>query len=237
MKKLFVFAIATMFAFSMSAQKFGVKVGYGMSGYTVNFYTPDGAKMASGFNAGLVGEMPVNDMMNLRVDLGYNQFGSDYYMSEDVGGTNMTTDFKTDVSYLNIGVSPKFAFGPAYVFVGPYFGYALSNVTNGTVTVGDVVALEVTDLDNFGAILDGGTDDLYSKTDFGLNLGFGANFSGVFVELNAGMGLANFINQSSQYYSATNYATKDDNTVAITGDAAQKNLFFGFSVGYMLGGE
>jgi len=79
--------------------------------------------------------------------------------------------------------------------------------------------------------------DLYNKMDVGFNLGLGANFSGVFVELNAGMGLMNFINTDSDYYSATDYATKDDPTVAITGDASQKNIYFGLSVGYLLEGK
>ena len=237
MKKLLVLSAAILFAFTMNAQKFGFKAGYGMSGYLVNFYTPDGAKMGNGFNAGLVGEYPVNDMMSLRADVTYNQLGSDYYDETDVSGATMISDFTTDVSYLQISVAPKFGFGPAYAFVGPYFGYALSNITNGTVVMGETTVVDVKDLDNFSDPTEGGSGDLYNKTDFGLNLGFGASFSGVFVELNAGMGLLNFINTSSQYYSATNYATTDDPTVAITGDASQKNIFFGLSVGYLLGGK
>ncbi len=237
MKKLFVFAIASLFAFSISAQSFGVKAGYNMSAYKVNFWTPDGANMGAGFNAGLIAEMPVNDMMNLRADVTFNQKGSDYDATTDVGGVDMVTAKTTDVNYLNIGVGPKLNFGPAYVFVGPYFGYALSSVTNLTVDLGETNLLTVEDLDNFGAIADGGTDDLYNKIDFGLNLALGASFSGVFVEANVGIGALNYINHDSQYYSITNYANPDDNTVGLTDDAKQNNLFFGFSVGYMLGGE
>jgi len=237
MKKLLVFAVATMFAFSISAQSFGVKAGYNMSGYTVNFWTPDGANMGSGFNAGLIAEMPVNDMMSLRADVTFNQKGSDYDETTDVGGVDMITAQTTDVSYLNIVVGPKLNFGPAYVFVGPYFGYALSSVTNLTVDLGETNLLTVEDLDNFGAITDGGSDDLYNKIDFGLNLALGASFSGVFVEANVGYGVLNFINHDSQYYNIAYYADVDDSTVALTDDAKQNNLFFGFSIGYMLGGE
>ncbi len=235
MKKLFLLSIAVIFAFSMNAQKIGVKAGYGMTGYLVNFYVPDGAKMGMGFNAGLVGEYGLGDMLNLRVDIGYNQLGSDYYWSQDAGGVDMITDMTTDVGYLNFGVSAKVGFGPAYAFVGPYFGYALSNVTNMLVTLDGATIAELNDLDNFGAIADGGKEDLLNKTDFGLNIGVGTSFSGVFVEANFGLGLANFINYDSQYYSALNYATVDDATVPITGDATQKNIFLGLSAGYMFG--
>ena len=237
MKKLLVFAVASLFALSISAQSFGVKAGYNMSAYKVNFWTPDGANMGAGFNAGLVAEMPMNDMMSLRADVTFNQKGSDYDATTDVGGVDMVTAQTTDVSYLNIGVGPKLGFGPAYVFVGPYFGYALSSVTNLTVDMDGTNLLTVEDLDNYGAIAEGGSDDLYNRIDFGLNLALGASFSGVFVEVNVGVGALNYINHDSDYYSVTNYADPDDVTVGLTDDATQNNLFFGFSVGYMLGGE
>ena len=78
MKKLLVLSAAILFAFTMNAQKFGVKAGYNMSGYLINFYSPDGSKMSTGFNAGLLGEYPVNDMMSLRADVTFNQLGSDF---------------------------------------------------------------------------------------------------------------------------------------------------------------
>ncbi len=255
MKKLFVFAIATLFAFSMSAQKFGVKAGYNMSGYLINFWSPEGAKMGMGFNAGLVGEMPVNDMMTLRVDLGLNQVGSDYDSRTETDANwpyraYYEYDYNSTVNYLNIGVSPKFAFGPAYAFVGPYFNYAISAPIKTTITpvTGDVQTWTVNNYDGVDETFDytqpmsddnnpGGDGDLFTKMDFGFNLGLGADFSGFFVEANVGLGFMNFINPESTNYSATHYATKDDKTVAITGDASQKNLFFGLSVGYMLGND
>lgn len=255
MKKLFVFAIATMFAFSMSAQKFGVKAGMNMSGYTVNFYTPDGAKMGMGFNAGLVGEMPVNDMMSLRADLTFSQLGSAYDSRDESAESWGMRDFyefdsKSKVNYLNIAVSPKFNFGPAYAFVGPYFAYAISAPSTGKITPveGDVQEWTVNIFDEPSTTFDytkplsddnnqGGSGDLFNKMDFGFNLGLGANFSGVFVEANVGLGLMNYYNTDSKYYDQTTFATKDDMKVALTDKASQKNLFFGLSVGYLLGGE
>jgi len=255
MKKLLVLSAAILFAFTMNAQKFGVKAGYNMSGYLINFYSPDGSKMSTGFNFGLVGEMPVNDMMSLRADVTFNQLGSDYDSKDETDANwplralGMEYKYDQNINYLQIGISPKFSFGPAYVFVGPYFAYALqgnqkatwstsSESQTGTLDIFSDPNTSFNPLDTYSDTNnEGGKGDLYNKTDFGFNLGVGANFSGVFVELNAGLGMLNFINTSSTNYSATNYATKDDKTVAITGDASQKNIFFGLSVGYLLGGE
>ena len=255
MKKLLVLSAAILFAFTMNAQKFGVKAGYNMSGYLVNFYTPDGAKMGTGLNFGLLGEYPVNDMMSLRADVTFNQLGSDYDSRDETDANwgfralGIEYDYKTNINYLQIGVSPKFNFGPAYAFVGPYFAYAVNSKKtatydiNGTKQTGsfDIYSEPNNSFDFTQAYSDtnneGGSGDLYNKTDFGFNLGFGANFSGIFVELNAGMGLMNFINTGSKYYNITDYANVNDPTVAITEDASQKNIFFGLSVGYMLGGN
>ena len=207
------------------------------------------------FNFGLLGEYPVNDMMSLRADVTFNQLGSDYDSKDETDANwpyralGMEYSYNQNINYLQIGISPKFSFGPAYAFVGPYFAYALQGNqkatwdANGTTQTGtlDIFSDPNASFDFTQAYSDtnneGGSGDLYNKMDVGLNLGVGANFSGVFVELNAGMGLLNFINTGSTYYSATNYATKDDKTVAITGDASQKNIYFGLSVGYLMGGK
>lgn len=249
--------MAVLFAFAVNAQKIGVKVGGNMSAYLVNFWSPAGAGMSKGLNAGLVGEYGFSDKLSLRVDLGLNQLGSDYDSRNEVDADwpyralGMEFDYNTNINYLNIGISPKMNFGPAYLFVGPYLGYAVSasqiGTWEGTSALGYPVAgtgnvdlfsepatynpaVAYSDTNNSG-----GTGDLINKVDVGFNLGLGAQFSGVFVEANVGLGLTNFINTSSTYYSKTNYATLDDNTVALTEDATEKNLFFGLSVGYMFG--
>ena len=259
MKKLFVFAVASLFAFSISAQTFGVKAGYNMSGYKVNFYTPDGAAMGSGIYAGLVAEMPINDMVSLKADVMFRQLGSEFdsrnNSDEDwaLGAAGIQYDTKTDVNYLQIGISPKFNFGPAYAFVGPYFGYAVNSNKEGTwegvfpltpapgTGSSDIFDDVSTTFNPAEAFSDDNNNlsegDLYNTVDFGLNLGFGATFSGVFVELNVGLGMANFVNTDSDYYSITDFYDIDDKTVNITDDAKQNNLFFGLAVGYMLGGE
>jgi hypothetical protein len=252
MKKILVLSVAILIAFSASAQKFGVKAGYGMSGYLINFYSPDGSGMSTGFNAGLVAELDL-EVIAVRADVTFNQLGSDYDSRGDSDedwplGDFFEYEYKQNINYLNIGVSVKKGFGPAYVFVGPYFGYALQGNQNSIITpvsgdiqewTDDIFSEPNVDFDLTEPLSDdnnlGGSDDLYNKVDFGANFGLGASFSGIFVEANVGYGFMNFINHDSDYYDINNFTQKDDKTVVITEDAKQNNLFFGLSVGYMFG--
>jgi hypothetical protein len=228
-----------------------------MSGYLINFWSPAGSGMSTGFNAGLVAEMDLK-VIGVRADLTFNQLGANYDSRNEVDADwalralGVEYNYNQNINYLNLGVSAKKSFGPVYVALGPYFGYALKgnqkstweggptlfSPTPGTGTL-DIFSDPSTTFNPLEAYSDtnnqGGSGDFYKKTDVGINFAFGASFSGVFVEANAGLGLLNFINTSSANYSAANYFTKADNTIAITGDASMKNLFVGLSVGYMFG--
>jgi hypothetical protein len=50
MKKLFLLVLTVILAFSLNAQKIGIKGGYGFSDYNANFYKADEEVMGSGFN-------------------------------------------------------------------------------------------------------------------------------------------------------------------------------------------
>jgi len=259
MKKLLFLLVAVFFVFSLNAQSFGVKAGYNMSGYLINYYSPAGSEMSSGFNAGLVGEYPLNYMMSLRADLTFNQLGTNYDSRKETDvnwplrAYSVEYDYNQNINYLQLGISPKFSFGPVYAFVGPYFAYAINGMQKSTwegaslvtPTAGtgtrDIFSDPNTSFNPTVAYSDdnneGGSGDLYNKMDFGFNLGFGASFSGIFVEANVGLGMMNFINTKSTNYVAATYTQKDAPTTPITGDATQKNLYFGLSVGYMFGGK
>ena len=247
MKKLFVLAIALILTFSINAQKVGLKAGYGMSGYVLNFDKPDASKMATGYNFGIVGEMELGEIAG-RLDIGYIQLGSDFFNEGELGGFSFKSDLKTNVNYFQIGVAAKKSFGPAYTFGGPYLGYALKNVTNGEITFNDTTAL-VEDLDNFKNF-DGSDNDFYNKIDYGVYGGAGLNIKDVFIEVNVGYGLMNFMNKESDTYQAnTDRAiqinddgldAQDENFRYSDGSAAveeptQFNLFFGISAGYLFG--
>lgn len=268
MKKLFLLAVAVIFAFSMHAQKIGVKAGYGMSGYLINYYSPDGSVMSGALNAGIVAELDLK-IIGIRADLTFQQLGSDYDSRNDseedwpYDQIGYHYEYTQNINYLNLGVSVKKGIGPAYVFLGPYVGYALQGNQKSIITPATGDAQEWTDniFDlpnkdlNFEQPLSddnnlGGTDKLYNKVDFGANLGVGASFMGIFVEANVGYGFLNFINTEYEYDGddpvidalSTSYqdlkdskVTKEDQTVSMTDDLKQNNIFFGLSVGYMFG--
>jgi len=236
MKKLLLVALATVFAFSMNAQKFGARIGGTMSGYVTNFDPDDGAKMGMGLNIAALAEYPLTDAIDLKIDLGFNQGGNDVkFDGENAAGGNTKTDVTVNVNYLQLAVNPKYKFGSAYFFAGPYFGYAISSKMKGN-TQGDMGGYNFDiDFDHnlFKKVDENGKDTdedngVYNKTDLGLNLGAGTTFSDLFVELKMSYGMANFLNKNFEGYE--NSKIKDGNPVAAPN---AKNLMFGLSIGYM----
>jgi hypothetical protein len=245
MKKLFVLILAFFVGYQLHAQKIGVKAGYGISGYVLNFDKPDGSKTGNGYHFGIVGELDMTGYGG-RLDITYNQLGSDFFNEGEILGMPFTSDLKTDVTYIQGGVAGKKSFGPAYVFAGPYIGIVLSNETKGEITLSGVT--ETIELNNFEN-LDGSENDFYAKFDYGLYGGAGLNISGVMVEVFGGYGLMNFLNSESDVY--RNYTdraieindngldARDENFRYTDGSLAveepvQNNFFIGISLGYLL---
>ena len=102
MKKLFVLAIAILFAFSMNAQKFGVKVGMNLSDVNTNLEKPDGSKMGKGYHAGLVGELMLLKIVGVRAELLFSQKGSDIEDEVDVLGIITKTTIKQNDVVQNV---------------------------------------------------------------------------------------------------------------------------------------
>ena len=249
MKKLFVLVTVVIFAFNMNAQNFGigVRAGYESSSYIRNFKKLDGSKFAKGYNLGIVGELNFGGI-NGRLDLDLIQLGSDFYNEVEINGIEYISDHQTDVNYFQICVAAKKEWGAAYAFGGPYVGFALKNVTNGEMIYGDSIGV-IEDYDNFKNI-DGSDNDFYNKLDFGFYCGAGLNIKGVFVELNGGLGLMNFLNENSDTYldyvdrameiNDDGLDARDENFRYTMGSRAvenpsQFNLFFGISAGYLFG--
>ena len=185
MKKLFVLAIAILFAFSMNAQKFGVKVGMNLSDVNTNLEKPDGSKMGKGYHAGLVGELMLLKIVGVRAELLFSQKGSDIEDEVDVLGIITKTTIKQNINYFEIPVMGKVKFGPAYVVAGPYFGYALSGEAKMKVSVAGI-GIPVESVDLF--------DDettIIKKTEFGIHAGLGIQLSKLFVEARYGLALNN----------------------------------------------
>ncbi len=253
MKKITVLSFALLLAFGVSAQKYGVKVGGTMSGYLINFYSPAGSSMSKGLNVDLLADIPLTGDLSIAAFAGLNQMGSDYDSRNEADADWPARplyeyDYKQSVNYLRLGVGPKYSFGPAFVTVAPYLAYALSanQTTKIDMVTGDDQVWTVNMFDEPSTSFDplkpfsndnnaGGTGDLLNKLDVGVNLGIGVSIMGVIVEADAGYGFMNYINTGSSKYAKTNYAMASDKTKPLTDDASQKNVYFGLSVGYMLG--
>jgi len=238
MKRKLSILVAMLFVFAMNAQTFGVKAGMTKSGYKVNFNVPEGANMGEGFHIAALAEIPLKEKMNIRLTLMFNQLGSERYLEKekDLGSGPVLTvmDFKKEVNYIQFSVTPKFKFGKAHAFIGPYAGYAVSAVFSGDYKAGDKVLFEADNIDLFGSNVQAGEkDDYYNKFDFGMNLGIGYTYNNFFAEISAGMGVLNFINTDSKLYSKEDENDPDDPTKPMSEDLSQRNIFFGFSIGYM----
>lgn len=126
-----------------------------------------------GLNAAVVYNIEVSELFSVQPELHFIQKGSQIEIPP-------LGDFKTTGNYLELAVAAKFnvvKFGESdkvYVAVTPSAGYLLSAKTK----VGDESEdYEFTDDDN--------------RIDFGIGLGAGVQFAGVFLDVRYNIGLAN----------------------------------------------
>ncbi|MCF6366990.1 MAG: PorT family protein [Bacteroidales bacterium] len=247
MKKLSIFTVLILFTYGLNAQNFGVKAGYNITGYTTNFDVPEESQPGMGYNLGVFAEMPVNDMIGIRADASVNQLGSDAVYE----GTDWKSVAKTNVNYLSFSLISKFNYGIFYGFAGPYMGYALSKKTKYVSTFnGETVKETYNDYEYYEQ---NGTLDFNNRIDLGINIGVGANlYSAFFADINIGFGIASMYNKNSDTYQAyldeatlINESNLDatiygfpftDGTQAVA-NPVQKNIFFGLTVGYVIGGH
>jgi hypothetical protein len=209
MKKLSLLLVAIIFAFSVNAQRIGLKVGTNLAGLSIDDATSayldlaniDG-KMRPGMQFGLVIEKDLIAILDLRIEALYTQKGS----VQSATGLEINTVY----NYFEIPILAKVKLGPVYVTAGPYFAYALSGDIATT-----VAGVTVNDAIDFAA-------DGYKKFDYGLNAGIGAQFGigplAAFAEVRGGMGIAD-INE----------------TTLLSADDVKKNMGLALSVGILLG--
>jgi len=230
MKKLFLLTIAVIFAFSMNAQRFGVRLGGNFAGMksTVEM---DGKKIAPGMQIGGLVELGA-DILALRVEANFSQKGYNQNTEYD-DGTNLyeykdKINFETIEVPVLIKVSP---IGPLYLYAGPYFGIALKasvkseSFTNGVKNDYDEEPYNLFDEDNYNSY--------YKRTDFGVAGGIGAQFGigpiHAFAEGRATLGLSNMYDTNSDAWQAALDAgtyTDGDNL---------KNMVWTVAVGIMFG--
>ena len=205
MKKITLTIIAIFVIFSLSAQKIGFKAGLNLSGINTNTINLDpdietAKSLLLGLNGGLVFDYNP-DIFGLRVEAIYSQKG--YKLKTDSkladGTTDVVTDFSLKLNYIEVPIMLKLKYGPAYVVAGPYIAYAMDGKEIVTMTVDGKKLLEeqmeeqgqVPSNDVFKGAEFNGDKVAFSKTDYGINIGAGAEFLMFFAEARYSLGLAN----------------------------------------------
>jgi len=172
MKKLvlFVFLMA-FFAFSSTAQKWGIKAGTNFSTLAID---DDGfdTERKFGVHLGAVAEFEIFEKLAFEPGMFFSQKGTSY----DVEG-----DYDSRMNYLDIPLNLKYKLGNFFLQGGPLVGIGL----NGTQNFGEEGDEDV----KFGS-----GDNETKRLDMGLTLGAGMNFNNFQVSANYGFGLRNLSN-------------------------------------------
>ncbi len=202
MKKIILITIAFAITFSVNAQKIGAKLGLNLSGVNSSTeITPSEVmKLLPGLCGGFVFEY-TPDKIGVQVEALYSQKG--YQIEGDAKLIDGTTDVETNISlhlnYIEVPVMLKLKLGPAYIVGGPYLAYAMDGKEILTMTV-DGEELIKQQIEEQGQTptrdvfkdAELNTDNVtFSRTDFGVNVGVGAELMMFFAEARYGLGLSN----------------------------------------------
>ncbi|MBN3035122.1 MAG: PorT family protein [Bacteroidales bacterium] len=171
MKRTFLALIAVVFSISaMSQFTYGPKVGLNLANQSGDDVEDN--SMLIGFNAGLMGNYAINDMLSVQLEALYDAKGAKY---ETVNENNETEDVAMSLSYVSIPVMLKATFGSGdtkfFGEVGPQVGLLMGAKWDGEseydmVTGFDPITMTFT------------TEkvkvkDSYKSTDFGVTIGAG----------------------------------------------------------------
>lgn len=234
MKKLFLLTLAVIFAFSMNAQKFGLRLGGNFADMTTTVKSK-GTKIAPGMQIGLLTELGP-DMVALRIEANFAQKGFNFEDSyENLDGILVESKGKVNFGYVEIPALLKVkVFGPMYVYGGPYFGFALSGKQTTDELTNDGLALDVSDLEKVNIFkIDENNPIPYKRADFGAAMGLGAQFGigpiNLFAEGRASLGLSNLYDTEADAWDdlVTNEGWKETEKL--------KNMVWTVAIGILLG--
>ena len=172
MKKfVLVISLLALFAFSSSAQKWGVKAGTNFSTLSIDDETFD-TKMKFGVHIGAVAEFGISENLFIEPGLLFSQKGTSY----DVEG-----DYDLRMNYLDIPLNLRYKVGNFFLQGGPLIGIGL----NGTQNYDEGAEEDI----EFGT-----GENETKRVDIGLSLGAGMNFNNFQISANYGFGLRNLSN-------------------------------------------
>jgi hypothetical protein len=178
MKKLMFILFACFCLLQANAQRFGIKAGLNVANATAEV---SGLSLSTsslfGFQAGVVGELPVAQEIYFNSGLLYSLKGVKY----DLGGI----EIKIPVHYLEVPLNIAYKTGLSetlqfFAQAGPYVGIGLSAKGKSGDTTEDI---------EFGS-----GDEQMKRIDFGLNFGTGLEINNIQLGINYGLGLKNLEN-------------------------------------------
>lgn len=230
--KRFIFLLFAILLFTnINAQKFGTKIGLNLSGINTNINyqltQEEAMSLLPGINGGFIFDFTPKHV-GFVAEVLYSQKGNNITADTKLidGTTDVETNLSLHLNYIEIPLMLKLKYGPAYVVAGPYFAYAMDGKEIVTMTV-DGNELIDSQIEEQGQIPSSdvfkhtelnGDNVTFSRTDFGVNVGVGAEFLMLFAEARYGLGLSN-INDFGD----------------ITSDTYTKNYTISFSVGIKFG--
>jgi hypothetical protein len=176
MKKLVFTIMIALVAVTVNAQRIGIRGGLNLS----NMDTEDDTKTLAGFNAGIIGELPLSENFFLNAAILYTQNGAKI---EDA-------DLDLVLNNLELPVNLAYKFGAGairpFIQAGPYVAYGL----NAKITNGD----EEEELEY------GDGDNEVTRMDIGVNVGAGLDISKFQVLLNYGLGFTDLSGSDDSEY-------------------------------------
>lgn len=235
MKKILLIISVALLSFNNQAQPFALKLGVNFANMSATYMGDADSYNASsgidrgyvnnlGFHLGVLGELPLNEMLSLESGIQFTTKG--YKNKENLGtflivvGTHIAPKQSINFLYMDIPVSLKAKFeinddsdSYFYVSAGAYFGLGLAAVSE----------FEPENDEEFlqgSGPIEFGSDEIsdFSRIDYGLSVGIGVEKSRYIFGFYYDLGLANV---SSTY--------EDFNELL-----SQKHKGFKFSFGYRL---
>jgi hypothetical protein len=182
MKQKLIFICILSFALlNANAQRFGIKAGVALANAQYEYtQTSISTSNLIGFQAGLIGEMPLSDALYLNSGALFSQKGTKLSL--------LGMEMKFPVNYVEVplNLAYKYDLGPLKLFAqaGPYLGVGLSAKMKGS---------GYDETIDFGS----GTDQM-KRLDYGANFGGGIEIGAIQIGANYGLGLANISNDPDE---------------------------------------
>lgn len=202
--------------------RFGALGGLNMANMKILGASEEDLKTKPSFNVGGVVEYNFSESFGIQSGLFLSGKGTRYEFTREEGGLSNSIKSSISPMYLEIPVNAmyKINLGTASIqlFAGPYIGIGVGgNVKSEVTTKGTVFGVPINENEtNTSDIKYGSSSDSnFKRTDFGLNIGAGVEFSKILIRAQYGLGLSN---------------------IDASNDAVH-NRVIGISAGYMFGGN